>query len=101
LRRAYLNTQGAVLYRAGQHREAVKCLEEAIRAHGKGGDFHDWVFLAMAHGRLREHTEARRWLERIASSQAERKKLPFSDGVEVQLLHDEAKRLLDAASAPR
>jgi tetratricopeptide (TPR) repeat protein len=56
---------GATLYRAGRFDEAIKRLEESIRAgHGQGLP-HDWVFLAMAHHRLGHHDEAIRWLERL------------------------------------
>src|SRR5204863_38983 len=37
LRHAWLNTEGAVLYRAGDHREAVARLKEAVAYHGGDG----------------------------------------------------------------
>src|SRR5262249_24749129 len=45
LRHTFLNTRGAVLYRAGRFEESAKVLREGMRFH-PGGAFHDWVFLA-------------------------------------------------------
>jgi hypothetical protein len=47
LRHAFLNTLGAVLYRAGRFREAAERLTEATAA--AKAEFHDCVFLAVAH----------------------------------------------------
>jgi hypothetical protein len=44
---------GAVLVRAGRTREAIASLEESVRRNGQGGNAFDWLFLAMAHDRLR------------------------------------------------
>jgi WD40 repeat protein/tetratricopeptide (TPR) repeat protein/tRNA A-37 threonylcarbamoyl transferase component Bud32 len=68
---ATLNTLGAVLYRAGRYEDAVRRLEEAIKAHPRGGAPFDFLFLAMAHQRLGHGEEARRWLAR-ATEWAER-----------------------------
>ena len=65
---AYLNTLGGALYRAGQSEAAVQRLGEAITAHGKDGTAGDWLFLAMAHHRLGQADEARRWLDKAAKS---------------------------------
>jgi tetratricopeptide (TPR) repeat protein len=58
------NTLGAVLYRAGQHKEAVDELNESIKLNDKGGSAFDFVVLAMAHYRLGQTEEARRWLDK-------------------------------------
>ena len=49
----YLNTLGAVLYRAGRFEEAAKRLGEAATAYKPNSGFlqlrvHNWFFLAMA-----------------------------------------------------
>jgi WD40 repeat protein/tetratricopeptide (TPR) repeat protein len=59
---ATLNTLGAVLYRAGRYDDAVRKLEEAVEAHPRGGAPFDFLFLAMAHQRLKHREEAERWL---------------------------------------
>lgn len=51
-RHTILNTRGAVLYRAGRFEEAAKVLREGMRFHPDGGEFHDWLFLALAEYRL-------------------------------------------------
>ena len=63
---AYLSTLGVALYRAGQFEAAVQRLGDAITAHGKDGTAGDWLFLAMAHHRLGQPDEARRWLDKAA-----------------------------------
>jgi tetratricopeptide (TPR) repeat protein len=69
-RPGYLNTLGAVLYRAGRHREAVVQLREAVRLNGSspGGTAEDWIFLALAYHALGEVEEASRWLEKVRSA---------------------------------
>ncbi len=63
--RAFVNTLGAVLYRAGRHADAVRCLMESVALTRGEGDVSDWVFLAMAHARLGQHDQARRWLAKV------------------------------------
>jgi WD40 repeat protein/serine/threonine protein kinase/tetratricopeptide (TPR) repeat protein len=60
----YLNTLGAVLYRAGRYEEAVKRLNESMQARSPEGTVHDWIFLAMAHQHLGHATEAQGWLDK-------------------------------------
>jgi tetratricopeptide (TPR) repeat protein len=55
-RHAYMNTRGAVLYRAGRFAEAAKVLREGMCLLPSGGEFHDWSFLALAEHRL-DHAE--------------------------------------------
>ncbi len=59
-----LQILGAATYRAGRFDEAARHLDEGIKAQGKGGDLRDWLFLAMAHQRLGDAVEARRWLDK-------------------------------------
>jgi hypothetical protein len=56
-RYAYQNTRGAVLYRAGRFEEAAKGLREGMSLHDGGGEFHDWLFIALAEHRLK-HADA-------------------------------------------
>jgi tetratricopeptide (TPR) repeat protein len=60
---AYWNTLGVALYRAGDWRGAITALETGM-ARKDGGDAHDWYLLALAHARLGEREEARRWVAR-------------------------------------
>ena len=69
-RHGYLNTRGAVLYRAGRHAEAVKVLREGMALHPQGGEFHDWVFLALAEHRLGHADAARDAATKARAAQA-------------------------------
>jgi WD40 repeat protein/tetratricopeptide (TPR) repeat protein len=98
-RQSLLNTLGAVLYRAGQHQEAISTLNEALDAHGSGGTAWDWVFLAMAHHRLGEADEARRWLHKVSEAIQGNATGPLrSDAwvpeTELKVLHEEARALM-------
>jgi Flp pilus assembly protein TadD len=108
-RYATLNTLGAVLYRAGDYRAAVRTLNEAVEAHPQGGAGFDFLFLAMAHHRLDHPGDARAWLDRAARwvEQARQGKLadpsiriPLSwiQRLELELLTREAEGLLKRAA---
>ncbi len=56
-RHRFLNTRGAVLYRAGRFEEAAKVLQEAMRVLSDGGELHSALFLALAEARL-GHSDA-------------------------------------------
>jgi serine/threonine-protein kinase len=58
------NTLGVALYRAGDDKAAVAELEAAMRLRVGGGNSFDWFFLAMAHWRLGDRDQARRWFDR-------------------------------------
>jgi tetratricopeptide (TPR) repeat protein len=60
-----LNTLGAALYRAGRFDEAIRRLEESVKAVNGQGWWADWAFLAMAHHRLGHRQEARFWLDKL------------------------------------
>ena len=104
----YLNTLGAVLYRAGAYDDAIRTLDEAMKAHGQEGSAWDWLFLAMAHQRAGHPEEAQRWYDRAARwiEQAEQGKvyepyhaqdLPaWSQKLEFRILRREAEALLRA-----
>ena len=59
----FWNTLGVALYRAGDGRQAIAALTRSMELR-KGGDSFDWFFLAMAHRRIDEPDEARRWYDR-------------------------------------
>jgi tetratricopeptide (TPR) repeat protein len=54
------NTLGLAHYRNGNWREAVAALEKSMRL-GSGGDSFDRFFLAMAHWKLGDKEQARKW----------------------------------------
>jgi WD40 repeat protein/tetratricopeptide (TPR) repeat protein/tRNA A-37 threonylcarbamoyl transferase component Bud32 len=99
-----LNTLGAALYRADRFNEAVGRLEEAVRAHGQGGNPEDLLVLALAYHRLGNAEEAHRWLKKavrwLDEKTAAQKSpdavapLPWDRRMELDLLRREAERAL-------
>ena len=61
---AAANTLGAAYYRAGKYKEAINSLQKAITLHDKGGSPQDYLFLAMAHAKLKQTNDARKWLKK-------------------------------------
>ncbi len=90
-RHTFLNTRGAVLYRAGRFEESAKVLREGMSFH-PGGAFHDWVFLALAEHRI-GHADVAKEAAARARAQAGPKSGTVWDKAEVELLTAE----LDAA----
>src|SRR5262249_26338098 len=60
---AYRTTLGVARYRAGDWEGAVAALEKSMELR-QGGDAYDWLFLAMAHRRLDDAGQARKWYDR-------------------------------------
>jgi WD40 repeat protein/tetratricopeptide (TPR) repeat protein/tRNA A-37 threonylcarbamoyl transferase component Bud32 len=60
----YLNTLGAVSYRAGQFEQAVVNLGKAVAARQQTGTPADWLFLSLVHHRLGHAEQAKEWLDR-------------------------------------
>jgi serine/threonine protein kinase/uncharacterized protein HemY len=58
----YWNTLGAAQYRTGDWKGAVDALTRSMKLR-KGGDAADWFFLAMAHERLGDKEQARKWYD--------------------------------------
>jgi tetratricopeptide (TPR) repeat protein len=90
------NTLGVAQYRAGQYREAITSLAKAIEPR-KGGDSYDWLFLAMAHWRLGEKVEARRWYDK---ADKELKKSEYPRVEEGRLLAEAAELLQIKGGSP-
>jgi predicted Zn-dependent protease len=59
----YLETLGAVYYRAGRDDDAITTLRAASDKQGAGGTSWTQFFLAMAHQRRGDRDDARRWLQ--------------------------------------
>jgi tetratricopeptide (TPR) repeat protein len=58
-----LTEQGALAYRAGRFKQAVALFEQSLKADPKPGRaVVNWLWLALAHQRLGQSAEARRWL---------------------------------------
>jgi WD40 repeat protein/tetratricopeptide (TPR) repeat protein len=104
-RHNFLNTLGAAAYRAGRHEEAIRHLDEGIKAQGKGGDPTDWLFLAQANQRVGHAAEARRWLDKavhwIDSSTKDKPKddslgtrIDWRDWLTLQVLRREAEAMV-------
>jgi tetratricopeptide (TPR) repeat protein len=90
-----LNTLGAALYRAGRTDEAIVRLDESTKTSGGVGVPEDWAFLSMAHHRRGEQAEARRWLDKLRSSEQRNVSAPFSwNSVQIGILRREAELLL-------
>jgi WD40 repeat protein/Flp pilus assembly protein TadD len=97
----YLNTLGALYYRAGQFEDAILRLKEAIQAHGQGGTALDWLFLSMAYHRQKQPAEARKWLDQAvqwiekqnAAEVEDSTSTPWTTQVELKLLRKEAELL--------
>jgi tetratricopeptide (TPR) repeat protein len=101
----YLDTLGAVLYRAGRCEDALRTYDEACALHAKGGNSCNWYLMAMAHHRLGHADEARRWLSRAVEwqEQASHKDvhdplqptpLSWPDRLTLDLLRREAEALI-------
>ena len=62
----YWSTLGVAYYRAGDWKAAAVALEKSRELRKGEGNF-DWFFLAMAHWRLDNKDQARRWYDRAAA----------------------------------
>jgi hypothetical protein len=92
----YLESYGAALYRAGHYREAVEQLNRAVAKKGAGGSVWQQCFLALAHHRLGNKTQARRWLQK-AVRQIEKAKGPsWETWLQYSLLRAEAEAVLQS-----
>jgi tetratricopeptide (TPR) repeat protein len=90
----YLNTLGAALYRAGRFQEAISRLQEGIRQRSDAGFPQDWIFLALAHHRLRHHAEAHAWLDRLRAYRPSESDSAYWNELEIRLLRREAETMI-------
>ena len=96
----YLNTLGAVLYRAGQFDQAIQRLlqaERALQQMTKPGQtvIYAHLFLAMSHQRLGHDKEARHWLQKATwQIGPEPANYPWNRRLTLQLLRSEAEALI-------
>ncbi len=91
------NQLGAILYRAGQYKEALKYLTRSLQLRRDGTPVWDWLWLAMTHHRLGNRKEAQKyfedstkWLNKMRNSPPIR--LGWGSKLELQLLENEARR---------
>jgi serine/threonine protein kinase/WD40 repeat protein/Flp pilus assembly protein TadD len=96
LRHLFLNPKGALLYRAGRHQDATAVLREAMRLHALGGDFADWVYLALAEHALGHADAAKQAALKARALYSNAKSDTAWEKAEVELLAAE----LDAALPP-
>jgi serine/threonine protein kinase/WD40 repeat protein/tetratricopeptide (TPR) repeat protein len=85
-RHRFLNTRGAVLYRAGRFEEAAKVLQEAMRLVPEGSEFCNGLFLALAEFRLGHLNAAKDAAGKARSMKAAARAGPLWDAAEVDLL---------------
>lgn len=63
-----LTQQGALRYRAGEYQQALRLFERSLKADAKPGNaVLNWLWLALAHHRLNNATEARYWLNKASA----------------------------------
>src|SRR5262249_51938396 len=86
----YWTTLGAAHYRAGRPTEAIAALNESMRLN-QGGNVADWLFLAMAHGKLDDKETARKWYDQAVQWM---EKNPLPNGA-VRRFRSEAEELLE------
>src|SRR5262245_33017211 len=91
----FWTTLGLARYRAGDCSAAIQALAEAVRL-GNGGTPRDWLYLALAHERMGEREEARRWYERACAEQER----DAAGGEELKQLRAEAAALFAAPAKP-
>jgi WD40 repeat protein/serine/threonine protein kinase len=97
IRGIFLNTLGAILYRAGRYRDAVDRLDQRLAEARDEGLPQDWAFLALAHHRLGHGAEARRWLDKLCAHNPPKNTLNaqvFWNELEIALLRREAEELM-------
>ena len=100
---AYIQSLGAAQVRAGRYQDAIKTLERSTGPLKQendevGGNEYDWLFLALAHARLKHTVDARQWLEcaerRIAEKQTETPKPNWITRLQYRLLTQEVRQFI-------
>jgi superkiller protein 3 len=91
---SYYNTLGVAQYRAGDEKAALAALHRSMELTG-GGDAADWLFLAMAHHKLGDREEARKWYDKAAAElEKNGQRLSPADAAEARRFRTEAEELL-------
>ena len=107
----FVETLGAILFRAGRLDEAVQQLAEADRLvkdpnlRQSSSPAHTWFFLAMAHHRLGHRDEAKKWLDKavawtqktVRDADQGTADLTWNRRLTLKLLRAEAEALLKSA----
>jgi WD40 repeat protein/tRNA A-37 threonylcarbamoyl transferase component Bud32 len=92
---------GAVLCRAGKHREAIAELTEAVKLRGGNATATDLLFLALAHHCLGQADEARRRLEQAARTIDQGAPVGWEERLRRQALRREAERIVNGPPGDR
>lgn len=96
----YVNTLGVARFRAGRYSEAIATLEASLAAGAGRNDAFDLFFLAMAHARLGDLSEARVCFDRAVAWSRTQPNLPPIHVDELNLFRQEAANLLDDLAFP-
>jgi superkiller protein 3 len=89
------NTLGVAHYRLGEDKAAVAALHKSMELH-QGGDAFDWLFLAMAHRRLGDPDEARKWYDKAVQWQEKSSRtLDPHQAEELRRFREEAEQVLE------
>ena len=106
---SYRTTLGAILYRAGRLEEAVKRLTEADKlaeqpdAAAKSSPAYTWYFLAMAHHKLGDDEEAKKWFQKanewtdkvMRDHEEGTATAPWNRRLTLKLLREEAEAMIE------
>jgi Flp pilus assembly protein TadD len=93
-RHLFLTTRGAVLLRAGRFQDAAKMLQDGMKVHPGGGEFNDWVLLAIAEHRLGHADAAKKASTKARAIQAGTTPKSPWDKAEIDLLTAELDAVL-------
>ena len=97
----YVNRLGVALYRVGGLEAAVQQLNEAEKLAGGDGSVWDCLFLAMAHRRLGQAEQAKKWLAKADDWMAKHaKELFWTERLQAEVLRREAQSLLNLELLP-
>jgi tetratricopeptide (TPR) repeat protein len=96
---AYLNTLAAALYRADRFKDAAETLQQIISTNSDRASAADFFFLALVNHRRGDTERAGAWLAKGVESVQRRPSsvtsaTPWHERLEFDLLHNEAKLLL-------
>jgi tetratricopeptide (TPR) repeat protein len=104
LKHYFSNILGGVLLRAGRIHEAIARLNAGIAAAKESKDDQEYradqAYLALAHLKKGDRSEARRWLERLRATPPDPRAAGFWDLAEVAVVQNEVEGLLFGAAFP-